>query len=255
MALTDNLVSYWAMDEASGTRGDSHASNDLLDGNTVASAAGIINNGADFEKDNNEYLYITNASQSGLNFTTALSISAWVKPESLSSNMSIVSKWASGSLGFLFFIRGASNILELRTDAGGGNAEAYASYTFSTATWYHVVVTFNAGTVALYVNGTALTMTDSTCPSPIQSTTADFRIGGNQNNPSGEDFDGIIDEVGIWNKVLSTTEITQLYNGGAGLAYPFNTTGIKTWSNVSRADVKTLNGVASASIKTINGIT
>ena len=38
---------------------------------------------------------------------------------------------------------------------------------------------------------------------------------------SPEEFDGIMDEVGIWNRVLSDSEITELYNGGAGLTYPF----------------------------------
>jgi hypothetical protein len=32
---------------------------------------------------------------------------------------------------------------------------------------------------------------------------------------------GDIDEVGIWSRVLTSTEVTQLYNGGAGLQYPF----------------------------------
>ena len=33
--------------------------------------------------------------------------------------------------------------------------------------------------------------------------------------------DGIIDEVGIWARSLSDAEVTQLYNAGAGLTYPF----------------------------------
>ena len=45
----------------------------------------------------------------------------------------------------------------------------------------------------------------------------------------GADKDGLnafniqVDEIGIWTQALSTTDITQLYNGGAGLQYPFTT--------------------------------
>lgn len=40
MALTDNLISWWSLDEASGTRYDSHGTNHLTDNNTVSSEAG-----------------------------------------------------------------------------------------------------------------------------------------------------------------------------------------------------------------------
>jgi hypothetical protein len=35
-------------------------------------------------------------------------------------------------------------------------------------------------------------------------------------------FDGRIDEVGIWSRVLTASERTQLYNGGSGITYPFS---------------------------------
>jgi len=44
--------------------------------------------------------------------------------------------------------------------------------------------------------------------------------------PSGlstADFDGLIDEVGIWSRALNSTEVSELYNSGSGLAYPFTT--------------------------------
>jgi hypothetical protein len=34
-------------------------------------------------------------------------------------------------------------------------------------------------------------------------------------------FDGTIDEVGIWNRSLSSSEVSELYNGGSGASYPF----------------------------------
>ena len=45
---TTGLVSYWALDETSGTRYDSHGSNDLTDNNTVGYTTGVQGNAADF---------------------------------------------------------------------------------------------------------------------------------------------------------------------------------------------------------------
>ena len=65
MALSDSLVSYWILGEASGERADSHDSNPLTDNNTVGQAAGKITNAADFIPGNSEYLnHADNASLS-----------------------------------------------------------------------------------------------------------------------------------------------------------------------------------------------
>ena len=34
-------------------------------------------------------------------------------------------------------------------------------------------------------------------------------------------LDGSVDELGLWNRVLTSGEMTNLWNGGAGLTYPF----------------------------------
>ena len=47
--------------------------------------------------------------------------------------------------------------------------------------------------------------------------TAPFTIG----NFVGLFYDGLIDEVGVWNRALSGSEVAELYNGGSGDPYPF----------------------------------
>src|SRR3990167_10705009 len=60
--LTDGLVSYWTLDEASGVRYDSvvASANDLTDNNTVASATGKFNDAASFLAANSESLSTPN---------------------------------------------------------------------------------------------------------------------------------------------------------------------------------------------------
>jgi hypothetical protein len=43
-----NLISWWSLDEASGSRADKHGANTLTDNNTVLSAAGKKSNAGNF---------------------------------------------------------------------------------------------------------------------------------------------------------------------------------------------------------------
>ena len=65
MALTDSLISYWKLDEASGNATDSHGTNTLTDTNTVTSVAGKINTARYFTNANTEFFTLAdNASLS-----------------------------------------------------------------------------------------------------------------------------------------------------------------------------------------------
>ena len=49
----------------------------------------------------------------------------------------------------------------------------------------------------------------------------DFSQGMSTGRNGGTDFEGLLDEAGIWNKTLSASAISTLYNNGTGLTYPF----------------------------------
>jgi hypothetical protein len=255
MALAANLISYWKLDEASGTREDSVANNDLTDNNTVGSAAGIISNAADFEASSSESLSITDAAQSGLDITGNLSFSMWVKVESQPSGAAytLLSKHNSADTGrsylFQYQDSGGTKSLTFRVSSDGtsGNQTlASVNYELTTATLFHVVVTYaTSGTTTFYVNGSSVGSAGSQATSIFNGVAA-FVLGA---SAAGSDFfDGLIDEVGIWSKTLSTTEITALYNGGAGNAYPLTdiivretsgapTESISTYFSLIEADV------------------
>ncbi|MBL0320488.1 MAG: LamG domain-containing protein [Alphaproteobacteria bacterium] len=259
MALIDNLVSYWKMDEVSGNRADSHASNTLTDTNTVASATGKIDLGADFEKTNSEVLTITDASQTGLDITGAFSFNCWLTLESSTgSNNTIVSKYTvANGKGYEIYI-GTANWIQGNFTAADGSSSTGAtnnSVIPDDGTFRMVTVTFTpsgSDRVKIYLNAAVQSI-----PSPTDSAwdiaaTADPFCIGSRNGSAF--YDGIIDECGIWDKVLTQSEIDQLYNGGAGLAYPLTTTAIKTLGGLAIGSVKTVGGLAIASVKTIGGL-
>src|SRR5690606_38146388 len=82
MALTDDLISYWKLDEASGNAVDAHGSNTLTEtSGTIDAATGKINGGRDFEAIDTEYF--TCADNAGLSAGDVdFTIAGWVNLES-----------------------------------------------------------------------------------------------------------------------------------------------------------------------------
>lgn len=216
MALIDNLVSYWKMDEVSGNRADAHGSNTLTDVNTVASTTGIINNGADFETSNNERLTTSTPFTTA---TTDFSVSFWVKLESLSAFNALIQNGRQTNFWWIF-----TNITTgLLSFAENDIAQYDSSASLATNTWYHVVVvkSTNSGTnLTFYVN--AVTSGTASVGS-ITTPATNAYVGGfsGDNSIFLYTLDGIFDEFGVWSRALAGSEVTQLYNSGAGLAYPF----------------------------------
>ena len=92
--------------------------------------------------------------------------------------------------------------------------------TLSTGTWYFVAGEWDGTSIKLSVNGASFQSTSFS--GTIHSNTNPFDIG--LISGSGNPLDGSIDEVGIWmGRALTQTEVSQLYNGGAGL--PFSSFG------------------------------
>lgn len=231
MALTDNLVSYWKLDESSDgsgavTRDDAHSTNDLTDNNTTPSGTGKINNGANFAEANTEYLAIADASQTGLDVSGDLSMQAWIKPANGGANRLVVSKAnGSGEFGFTMLQTSVNSILStVDQDTGPTRSQARTSGTVDVtgSVWTHVVVTFNAsnGQITIYFDGSSQALNiDTTNARGINNNAEPFSIASS--GSGGNSYNGLIDEVGIWSRVLTGTEVGELYNSGAGLAYPF----------------------------------
>ena len=239
MALTDNLVSYWKADESSGNMADSVGSNTLTNVGTCTFATGKINNGVVTTRNSK---YMENTSSTGLNPTGAFSINFWANWSALdTSNWNgMLSKldntsraWGTGILN-----AGSGNYtvqLDLGTSGGSSNTHS-VSTPVTTNTWYMWTFVYDDSStlVKIYKNATEI-YTTSSAQSSVQAGTANVRLGW-RNNPSSVDGStATFDEIGFWNRAISSTEVTSLFNGGLGLQYPFTTSSsqIKTWTGVA----------------------
>lgn len=211
---TANLVSFWKLDQASGTRSDSHGSNDLADNNTVGQGAGTVySNCADFELSNSEYL--SAADVAAFNFSS-FSFCAWIKLESSSGHLVIGGQddygtGASTDRAWTLVVN-PSDRLELYLFYSGASYSSVADANFgtlSTGVWYHVACYHDQGTeIAVAVNGTKTTLALN---QTMNNSTADLTIGTHlNNNVPAESFDGLEEAAGLWSRVLSDPEITAL---------------------------------------------
>ncbi|HEV3137225.1 MAG TPA: Ig-like domain repeat protein, partial [Pirellulales bacterium] len=80
--------------------------------------------------------------------------------------------------------------------------------------WYHVVGVYDGANVRIYVNGSCQTYTGAMSGNLIAAT-GPLQIGMEDSWPA-EYLVGAVDEVGIWNKALTSTDVTTLYNSDHG---------------------------------------
>ena len=222
--LSASLVSYWELDEASGTRIDSNDlnKNHLTDNNTVTQNTGKVGSAAEFTLLNSEYL--TRASNASLQTGDIdQTICAWVYLNSKpAGTMRIAGKTDNTTgAGYAIDWQNAADRFSFRMWQAGGGASlnAIASHFGAPAlsTWYFVVARFDSvsGNGIITVNdGTKSATAKSASPG---SDTVAFAIGANGDGTAF--FDGRIDQVGLWKRYLTDTEVTFLYNNGAGRTY------------------------------------
>ena len=150
------------------------------------------------------------------------SISAWINTTNAGIAQYIFTNTKDGSnrLG----IRIASDNIVFGTY--NGSAYTGKSGSVSASVWNHMVATITNNTLALYINGVAQAGTST----PSLSSTAATRIGV-KSDSSTEPFNGNIDEVAIWDTVLSAGDISALYSarGTANLNDDGNSANLQGW--------------------------
>lgn len=207
--LTD-LISFWELEEASGTRNDAHGTNHLTDNNTVTQAAGKVGNAGQFTAANSEYLSATDNASLRVG-SGDFTFCCWAKLDTLSAFNTLLAKYSSDY--WLYLNSAAGTGARLRITSG---TEAQGGGTVTTATWYFVVGWRDNAAQTLNVqlnNGTVGSIASATPPTDTASA---FRIGARSPDLY---FDGQIDQVAMWKRVLTTAERTWLYNAGSGRSY------------------------------------
>lgn len=139
---------------------------------------------------------------------TQVSLQAWVRPETNAGLGTIVGNYnyPSNINALQMMLRRDGANYTFWIDGGSGYSAVHAVGSVVINTWQHITGTWDGTTMRIYVNGVLANSSAKT--GTIPSKTTSFSIGSN----FSERFDGDIDEVRIWNKALTATDITNTMN-------------------------------------------
>lgn len=216
MALTDQLTEYYKF---SGNSVDSVSANNGTDTNiTYNTSNGKIGQGAGFDGATSKIVLGTAIAR-----PTNVSVSAWIKTASNSANQFIFADSDVGASNWWAFILQGGQKLRFSWANSNGNNQQWetTNVVISDTNFHHVVATCvgSTGTPVVYVDNVSAAMTGLSNSGATLPTAQGTQIGSW--TPASQFFNGAIDELGVWTRALSSGEVSQLYNNGNGLQYPF----------------------------------
>jgi len=204
-------VGYWKFDEGYGTstKDSSIYGNDGTITGADWTNAGKLGKALDFNG-TSDYVEIVNGGD--LSFTSELSVGAWFKHDATSGSDSIVTRLGTGgSDNFNLYFSTTALTFGMR-DSNCSTWQSISSTISDTLDWHYVTATYDGSYSRLYIDGelkNTISSAFSVCTSPISN----MRIGAGAVTPANF-FDGLIDELKIYNYALIEEEIKAEYNQG-----------------------------------------
>lgn len=237
--LSSGLVGHWTLNEENPINETVVTDSSIENNNGVwhgsgtgtYSSLGKIGNAGIFEK-GGDLQYIEIPDSADFSFTSGFSTSFWVKPTSWNIWNIILSKnvWDTG--GWMVTVYNISND---KGDLCYGKArypsESYehmcsvrANEALVLDTWSHVVITNNNGSALIYINGVQVASGNISLSSGDfnYNTNYPMSIGSRDNEPT-DNFNGLIDDVRVYNRVLTAGEIATLNNNAVTPSFSIST--------------------------------
>ncbi len=205
---TNGLQGWWPF---SGNANDysSNTNNGTVTGSTlVADRFGNTNSAYSFNGVNN-YISIGNVTLQSFSF------SSWIYNTSVNqSNLNgIISNLNSTPYKGIELRVQPDSTLMLVCGIGSNWLQPTTSFKLSNNTWYHIVATSDNSTIKIYVNAQQIA---SYGISNFINNTINPNILFGTRDPSisnGGWYTGKLDDIGVWNRALDSTEVSNLYNG------------------------------------------
>jgi len=223
------LVAYWPLDEDIGGI-TPYKSGNGLDGTLVGGpsfAEGVYGQAIQFDSSNT--MYVDCGTDPAFDITEQLTVAAWIKMDHVDDRQPIVNKEGDGIRGVGYRVE-SDGIVHVQLYVQGWTAAADKTDLNSTVNlepdrWYHVAYTYEfvadgSSITVLYIDGEENVRTETT-RGPLTTNTQIQEIGRYVWSASYQRFfNGLIDEVVIFNHVLSADEIQGVMNGVGG-GFPF----------------------------------
>lgn len=212
---------------------EEHNSYDGTGSDVLVGSNGVINNCFDFNRSNPSYVRIPNDIRNDLDNSNAITVSFWFKNDifpSYNTRHIMINNHIEGSYtGFNIRLRYDALGKSLQVAARSDYTDSYSLTSIpydDTNNWHHCVAIFNfsSGYDRIYLDGNLeITQSKSRLYTyyNLGNPTVSDAFGCNLNDASGSAYDGELDEIGIWKRAITSDEVSDLYNDGLGISYPF----------------------------------
>ena len=217
-SLSDNLIGYWQFDGSGQDASGGGRDLDLVGG--VGFADGLFGEALDLHGNANQYAQRP-VDDAIYDFGPSdFTIQAWVNFNNISGEQALVDKHVEwGGSGWIVTKHGVS---DWHFFAKPSVILTSSDQTIQTGRWHHVLVRGDGSDFDLFYNGTVVT--SGSDPDPIADTDRSLIVGMQPGR--GFPLDGRLDEIAIWNRALTDSEIATLYNGGNGTPIPEPSTAV-----------------------------
>jgi hypothetical protein len=211
---TDGLLLYYSFDGNANDK-TGHGNNGTVLGATLTQDRfGLVNSAYSFDG-TSSFIHVQNSDS--LKFTDAISMCAWIFSKQIENYPGVISKGNVGNYdeSFALYLSPVNKIGFLLNQDGtqAGRYLLESDFAVPLNTWTHVACTYDGFTMCLYVNGRRIAYYPF--QGTIFTTSDDILIGKSDRHFSTTPptfFDGSIDDVYIFNRILSSNEILGLYN-------------------------------------------
>ncbi len=214
--LSSGLVGYWNMDAGTGTTivdlsGNGNTGT-LINAGWITGKFGI---GTSFDG-NNDYINIPTNPIS----TNTISFGGWFKVPDSSNDYTLMSGNESNAVNeFTLQSDNSSGLALIHYDDSGGNHNIPSSQ-YITNEWVHLFGTYDGNTIKFYINGNFINSNTNITSRPQD--VSPWTIGRREASGGSDYQKGPIDEIRIYNRALSPTEVRQLYNWAPGPVAYYN---------------------------------
>jgi hypothetical protein len=217
--MTRGLVGYWNFDEGSGatsTDGSDYGNDGtLINGpawtaGAPAPGGGTQGTALDFDGVDD---YVDVGTDSSLDNPTQFTVEKWIKPNTGYGELYPRIIQATGQFAFCISTGGFLRYHIYPTV--GGDPDVASTIIIPVGEWTHVAATWDNEQLKLYINGEF--NNSLTQAGPLNAFTGPLAIGGTTDQL--RQFNGLIDEVRIYNRALSAEEVRYHYNRGGPVAH------------------------------------
>ena len=213
-ALADGLIAYWPLDDdAQDQIADSHGV-PKPDGTTLTYVDSPFGLGKSVDLDGvNQYIEINAENEDVFDFgapdnPTGFTITAWFRVDDFTKNWQALAAKGENNR---WRIHRQDNLTNMTANGGAGDVNGGETDVTDGGLYHLALVSdVDGGAVRLYING-ALEMAGG-APA-LENNGMPMMLGENP-DASGRTWDGLIDDVGAWNRALTEEEVAEIYNGG-----------------------------------------